>query len=579
MQDNRFIFRSFGLFFRFRPIRLITLFLISLFLGFCQGFTIVLLIPLLGLLDPALQNSSSGNSLVASLNLVFRDNGIGVNLGLILIIYTLTLVFIALLNYAQMLMQSSYQQGFSYNIRKLLFKKIINSDWQYLNGKSKHNHIQVLTTEVPKMTTYYYYYLSLAGKVIFALSHVILAMTISAKFTLFTIAAGSVVFFILRKNIRRSSVLGSETITASRKMLKSIDDFWVTVKIAKVHNSEKFYFRKFDETNKKMLDNQTKLLKNRSLPQLLFSIAGVISLIIVVYFAYEVVSIPLSTLIILILLFARIFPQFSGINADLNMLVANTKSVKMVIGMDRELEDRPFDQCMSKETIIYDNSLNINNLNFAYNHEHPLFENFSASFPARKITGVIGKSGCGKTTLMDIIAGLLKSSDTTITVDGNVLSADKLPSWKREIGYLPQDAFFIDGSIRENLVWDSTQQLSDDQIFEILKQIDAYNLVMSQKDGIDTYVANYQYHFSGGERQRLALARVLIRKPKLLLLDEATSSLDSKSEAQIMDCLTRLKKDVTIIFVTHRTSLTPYFDKIVDLDTTTPCHSFLQVGV
>jgi len=497
--------------------------------------------------------------------LVFRDSGIGVNLGLILIIYTLTLVFIALLNYAQMLMQSSYQQGFSYNIRKRLFKKIINSDWQFLNGKSKHNHIQVLTTEVPKMTTYYYYYLSLAGKIIFALSHVILAMTISAKFTLFTIVAGSVVFFLLRKNIRRSGILGSETITASRKMLKSIDDFWVTVKISKVHNSEKFYFTKFDETNKKMLDNQTKLLKNRSLPQLLFSIAGVISLIIVVYFAYEVVSIPLSTLIILILLFARIFPQFSGINADLNMLVANTKSVRMVIGMDKELEDRPFDESESKETIIYDKSLNISNLNFAYNPEHPLFENFTVSFPAHKITGVIGRSGCGKTTLMDIIAGLLKSNDA-ISVDGSALSADRLPAWKREIGYLPQDTFFIDGSIRENLIWDSTQQLSDDQIFEILKQIDAYNLVMSQKEGIDTYVANYQYHFSGGERQRLALARVLIRKPKLLLLDEATSSLDSQSEAQIMSCLTKLKNEVTIIFVTHRTTLTPHFDKIVNLD-------------
>lgn len=566
MQDNRFIFRSFSLFFRFRPIRLTALFLITLFLGFCQGFTIVLLIPLLGLLDPALQNSSSDNSFVASLDLIFHDAGIGVNLGLILIFYTVTLVFIALLNYAQTLMQSSYQQGFSYNIRKRLFKKIINSDWLFLNGKSKHNHIQVLTTEVPKMTTYYYYYLSLAGKIIFALSHVILAMTISAKFTIFTIVAGSVVFFILRKNIRRSEVLGSETITASRKMLKNIDDFWVTVKIAKVHNSEKFYFKKFDETNKKMLDNQIKLLKNRSLPQLFFSIAGVISLIIVVYLAYEVISIPLSTLIILILLFARIFPQFSGINTDLNMLVANTKSVKMVIGMDRELEDRPFSQSESKEKIIFDKCLNINNLYFAYNPSHPLFVNFTESFPAHKITGVIGKSGCGKTTLMDIIAGLLKSDNTTITVDGTLLSADRLPAWKREIGYLPQDAFFIDGTIRENLIWDSSRQLSDDHIFEILKQIDAYNLVMSQKEGIDTYIANYQYHFSGGERQRLALARVLIRKPKLLLLDEATSSLDSRSESQIMDCLTNLKKDVTIIFVTHRTSLTPYFDKIVDLE-------------
>jgi len=97
--------------------------------------------------------------------------------------------------------------------------------------------------------------------------------------------------------------------------------------------------------------------------------------------------------------------------------------------------------------------------------------------------------------------------------------------------------------------------------------MNADQLVSAQKQGLDTFIANYQYHFSGRERQRLALVRVLIHNPKLLLLDEATSALDTANESQIMDCLLRLKKGLTIIFVTHRQKLKVYFDQIIDLDT------------
>ncbi len=148
-------------------------------------------------------------------------------------------------------------------------------------------------------------------------------------------------------------------------------------------------------------------------------------------------------------------------------------------------------------------------------------------------------------------------------MDGAELRRENMPQWRRMIGYLPQDSFFIDGTIRENLIWDSTSDIDDESIMNVLRSVDAEELVSRHKMGLDTYVANYPYHFSGGERQRLALARILIRKPQLLLLDEATSSLDVASEAQIMECLVRLKESVTIIFVTHRQNLRGYFDKII----------------
>ena len=564
MSDNWFIVRSFGLFFRHRPVRLMILFFITLFLGFNQGFTIVLLIPLLGLLNPV--QVSSTNKWIDLLKSILNYFGLELNLTLILAVFALCLVSVAVLNYLKSIIQASYEQEFSYQTRKRLFKKIIASDWKYLNGKSKHNHLQILTTEIPKLTNYYYFYLGLITKVIFIAAHVALALMISVKFTLFVVFIGLLLFILLRSYLQRARLLGDANIQIFRKMLKHIDDFWLSVKVAKVHNSEEFYFNKFDETNIMMLEHQFKQLKTRAIPQLLFTLAGIFSLIVIVYFAYQVAHLQTSLLFILILLFARIFPQFMAINSDVNMVASNVGSVKMVLTLDREIEDRDFEKKKDEENIELNHFLEIRNMYFGYNPRNPLFNNFSVSIPAKQITGIIGKSGCGKTTLIDLIAGLQMATDGSIAVDGITLTSELLTSWRSELGYLPQDSFFIEGTIRENLVWDSGRRLSDKQIIDALKSVNADHFVLAQKNGLETAIVNYQYHFSGGERQRLALARVLLRKPGLLLLDEATSALDSENETQIMECLERLKKEVTILFITHRQNLGRYFDKVINLD-------------
>ena len=493
--------------------------------------------------------------------------GINLTIGSVLIIFMVILTLSALLQYWKSILDARYQQTFIYTLRRRLFRKIIMADWQTLNSRSKTNHLQVLTKEVPNLAYYYYYYLRLLTTLIFTASYVVYAMLVSAKFTLIIVAVGILLFIFLRKFLFKAFHLGEGYVNSYNRLLKYIDDFWQTVKIAKVHSSEDFYYNRFDEASTSLLDMEYRMQQNWSLPQLIQRIAGLVVLVFVVWFGYRSGTIPMASFIILILLFSRIFPQFIALNTDINMIVSSVASVKLVMQLD---DDLPEFEVWSSEFGVRSSVFGVKeeilleNISFSYPDGEKLFDKFSAVIRTHAITGIVGQSGRGKTTLIDLIAGLQKPSGGRIVIDGHQLDEGLLHGWRSGLGYLPQDSFFIDGTLRENLVWDSSA-ITDEEIWDVLGQVNAVHLVKRFRKELDAFVVNYPFTFSGGECQRLALARVLLRRPSLLLLDEATSSLDAENEAIIMEVLARLKERITIVFVTHRESVTRWFDEVIKI--------------
>ena len=563
MDQFLFIVRSFKLLRQYNPWRLFLVFLLTLFMGFTSGFSLVLLIPLLQLLNIGDGQEADGPALF--FQTLAEKTGISLTIGNVLLVYVILLSLTSLLQYWKSMLDTGYQQNFICQLRRRLFRKIIMADWTILNSRSKNNHLQVLTHEVPNLINYYYFYLRLLTTLILAASYIIYALMVSAKFTGIIIATGVLLFFLLRKFLFRSFRLGEGYVDSYNRLLKYIDDFWHTVKIAKVHGSENFYSGKFDQASNSLLDLEYRMQRNYSLPQLIYRVSGILVLVFVVYFGYHAGNVPVTSFFILILLFSRIFPQFVEITTDVNMIISHEASVKMVLKLDEEFPDVVAREKPAAIPLPLEHEIRMEGLRFAYRGGVRLFDDFSETIPVRRITGIIGESGIGKTTLIDIIAGLQKPEAGCIMVNNRLLDDDLLDGWRAGIGYLPQDPFFIDGTIRENLTWDSPGHISDQEIWKTLEQVNAAHLAKRYDNGLDTRVVNYQFVFSGGECQRLALARVLLRKPHLLLLDEATSSLDPENEIMVMETLVRLKEKVTVVFVTHRISLMPYFDKVIRL--------------
>jgi len=573
MQHYLFIVETFRLLREHEPWKLALIFMLTLLLGVMGGFSIVLLIPLLQLLSIGAGEEPGGVALFIQ-NLA-DSTGISLTIGSILLVYMVLLTLSALLQYGKSILDARYQQTFIYTLRRRLFRKIIMADWQMLNTRSKTNHLQVLTREVPNLASYYFFYLKLMTTVIMTAAYTFYAMLVSARFTLIIIGVGLLLFVLLRKFLFRSFRLGQGYVDSYNRLLKYIDDFWQTVKIAKVHSSEDYYYNRFDEASTSLLDMEYRMQRNWSLPQLIQRIAGLLVLVGIVWFGYRSGTVPMASFVILILLFSRIFPQLIAMNTDISMILANVPSVKLVMQLDEDLPDPVVRVASSQigqrtgmsghDALTLREEIRLEEVSFSYGDGEKLFDRFSAVIRAHSITGIVGQSGRGKTTLIDLIAGLQKPDAGRIMIDGRLLDEALLPGWKAGLGYLPQDPFFIDGTLRENLVWDSGGDISDEEVWEVLRQVNATHLVKRFRKGLDAFVVNYSFAFSGGECQRLALARVLLRRPSLLLLDEATSSLDAENEAIIMEVLARLKERITIVFVTHRESVSRWFDEVIKI--------------
>ncbi len=190
-----------------------------------------------------------------------------------------------------------------------------------------------------------------------------------------------------------------------------------------------------------------------------------------------------------------------------------------------------------------------------------------ASFIIRRgeRVALVGPTGSGKSTLVDLLIGLLEPSSGTISVDGTVLTADRLPAWRRAIGYVPQETFLLNGTIRENIAFGIPREhIIDKQITEAARIAAIWDFIDKERlEGLESIVGERGVRLSGGQRQRIAVARALYTDPKVLLLDEATSALDPHTEAVILAGIGKLDPAPTVVAVTHRLSTVERYDRVL----------------
>jgi ATP-binding cassette subfamily C protein len=224
-------------------------------------------------------------------------------------------------------------------------------------------------------------------------------------------------------------------------------------------------------------------------------------------------------------------------------------------------------------------AITLDKVSFVYpSTDRVVLDRFSITIKKNTSIGFIGPTGSGKSTLIDLLLGLHRPMSGRVLIDGRPLTPELIPSWQATIGYVPQEIFLIDDTIARNVALGvPDNEIDNARLREVCAMAQILDFIETElRDGFQTSAGERGVRLSGGERQRLGLARALYHRPSLLLLDEATSSLDTVTEAKLIEALRQLSGKLTIVTVAHRFSAVAGSDKLVDLADETSAVANLQ---
>jgi ATP-binding cassette subfamily C protein len=291
------------------------------------------------------------------------------------------------------------------------------------------------------------------------------------------------------------------------------------------------------------------------------------ALALVVYVAVARLQLAPASLLLLLLVCGRLVPRIAAVQSSFLLTARALPAAEAVQALLDELEAAAEESASGPVApIAVTRAVELNGVTYRYPGAaaHAL-RDVTLSIPAGKVTALVGSSGAGKSTIADVVLLLLVPESGDVVVDDEPLSPQRRDAWRASVGYVPQETHLFHDTIRENVRW-VVPTASDEQVLEALRMAGASELVSRLPKGLDTLVGDRGTLLSGGERQRLALARTLLRRPRLLVLDEATSALDPESERAIRQTIASLTPAVTVLTITHRLTSARQADHVVVLD-------------
>ena len=222
----------------------------------------------------------------------------------------------------------------------------------------------------------------------------------------------------------------------------------------------------------------------------------------------------------------------------------------------------------NKEPLAFDEQLQVKDLGFRYSPDLPyVFQNLNIVIPKGSRVGFKGTTGTGKSTLLDILMGLLSPSEGVLQVDNTPVDSSNLRAWQASIAHVPQNIFLADCSIEENIAFGTPKHLIENsRVVDCAKRAQIWDVIESLQHGLNTNVGEQGVLLSGGQRQRIGIARALYKNASVIIFDEATSALDNETEIKVMDAIHELGKDITVLIVAHRLSTLENCSLVIDLD-------------
>lgn len=486
-------------------------------------------------------------------------NQVAVSLLLLLMaVYVIKNVYLLFLVYRQ----NTFITQNRNNMISRVMAEFLNRPYEEYLGADIPTVFRITDSDIPQTFALMLALLSLASEVVVSCLIFLVLLIQNVQMTLFVMLVFGVLTLVIVKVLKpRLNRIGAKNQAIQSRIAKWRIQATYGLKDVKVLNREEFFVRNYYETGKVGANVARNYAVLNNTPRLLIETIFIVSML--GYVAIYIngggdVSEMMTTIATFGVAAIRVLPSVNRINTYITEIAYTTPSLNFVYenlqqGMktDAMLAERKANS--QKEKLKLDDKIELNHISFHYpGSDKNIFTDAYMVVPRGKSVGIMGSSGAGKSTIVDILLGLLHVQEGQITCDG-VDIFKNYESWLAQIGYIPQSIYLIDESIRENIAFGiDADKIDEKRIWEVLEEAQLKEFIEELPEGLDTTIGDRGIRLSGGQRQRIGIARALYHNPEILVFDEATSALDNETEAAVMEAVNSFHGKKTMVIIAHR---------------------------
>lgn len=536
---------------------------IFLFFGMIlEVLSLGILIPIITLLlssDENLSNIPFLDNLFGLFPFI-KENTVLFFSALILIVFSFKSIYLIYLNFRK----NRFISNIVKYVSDKLYNNILSRDYNFHIKRNSAETIRNLQSDIHFFTIYLESYISLVIEIGLALSVLVFLIIIepfgSIITFLFLIITSGIYFRIIRKRI---AVYGEKRQEVDFKKNKTIIESLNGIKDIKILSIGKTFINKFNEITKEFASINTNYTTLSQFPRYmleLISVYGIFILMFVLIYQNQDSNYVITTLGIFVAGIFRLIPNINKIIVSLQNLKYSLPSLNSII---LELNSNVvLNNNYDKRKNKLKSSIKLNKINFNYEDKDHIIKDLNLEVKKGEVIGISGESGSGKSTLADILMGIQKPTSGQILVDGKDILKNPI-----NIGYVPQKVFFVDGNIKQNIGFGISEPLiNKSKVIKCIEISQLTKFVNSLDKGINTEIGENGLMISGGQQQRIGIARAFYRDPEVLVLDESTSALDDKTQDEFLNFLKTLKGKITMIIISHQLEKVNFCDKKYQLE-------------
>ncbi len=563
-KDNYLILREFKHFRRIAVLALVFTLLAAVFEGFGVGFILSFL---QSLTRPEAAPIQTGvgwfDQWILGVNAPATDRLYRIS-GLIL----LTTLFRLGFTYFGRLYVFISQYMLAYRLRLQLFEQLQALSLSYFTKTRTGNLVNSLTSEVNQITLAFEVFSLFVTRGSTLVAYGVSMLLLSWQLTLVSVVLFSLLSVGLSTLLGQVREASFEKTKASGRYVSVSLEFIHGIRTVQAFAAQDFERRRFGQANSNLLQAATKSRSAQALVEPITEGVTTTMLIGMLILAFAVLipnrqlqSASLLTFLFVLLRLMPLVRQINGARAKLSTFQGSLSNIKALLRTDNKVY-------LENGKVRFsglERGIEFVSVDFGYSPSEPVLHNITLTLPQGQMTALVGASGAGKTTLVDLIPRFYDPTQGQILVDGIDLKAFEVSSLRQKLAVVSQDTFIFNTSVRNNIAY-AIEEADEATIWEAARLANALEFIQALPEGFETQLGDRGVRLSGGQRQRIAIARALLRNPEILILDEATSALDSVSEQMIQASLEKLAMGRTVIAIAHRLSTIVRADKVVVLE-------------